>query len=418
MKHLIQKLNTMYQHALHNEHCDLYKKHYKDIGLKEVTSLADWQSLPFISKDILRGRSFMNRLFIPYEKLDSFKSTSGTSGKGVMISPRTHNSKYKDQFNVNITYVCVLHFFNPQHYLMNCRDEQSQYTTNIIGGDISNIEGSVLLAARAGLDSLMTFISIIELLIPILERHSLTNQIQQIHLSGERPTSGQLRRLTAIFPNAHIHASYHASESQRAIAVTNFTDGIESPYEVTDTFYWEIINEQGEILTEEGSEGEIITTQLFSTNNALPFLRYKTGDLGRIIKKDPSTGIPSVQILGRINLDNIKIVGGSLQTAEVDRAIQNLHPSLGKDFELYFSQITEGGETLPKVEIHILIEEKQRPTDALVKQLTKKLAEQIRVAPHFTFAQGITRGIYAPLTLKFVTSFKNTGGKKNRFFQN
>ncbi len=96
----------------------------------------------------------------------------------------------------------------------------------------------------------------------------------------------------------------------------------------SDHFYVEVLDQDGEQVAE-GEKGELVLTSL--TKEALPIIRYRTGDITRLLESECSCGRTTVRIsrlLGRS--DDMLIVRGI-----------NVFPSQIEDVIVKIPQITE-----------------------------------------------------------------------------
>jgi phenylacetate-CoA ligase len=104
-----------------------------------------------------------------------------------------------------------------------------------------------------------------------------------------------------------------------------------------DHFLVEVIDEDGREV-EAGAEGELVFTTL--TKEALPLIRYRTGDLGRLIEEPCVCGRSTVRIAGlRGRLDEMLIVRGvNLYPSEVEEALLSVE-GLAPHYQLVLERL-------------------------------------------------------------------------------
>lgn len=144
-----------------------------------------------------------------------------------------------------------------------------------------------------------------------------------------------------------------------------------------DHFYPEVVDPQTGEPVENGEEGELVLTSL--TKEALPVLRYRTGDITHLYEQDCACGRTAVRmgnITGRT--DDLLIVRGvnvyASQIEEVMVGIDGVAPhyrlDLRRDGTLDTMEITV--ESHPQSDLS---------TDALCGEITGRLDEQLNVSP-------------------------------------
>ncbi len=406
-------LNQVYQFVCGSSLSDFYRSLYGANRPASIASSDVWMSLPLVTKDLLRKHPFLSRIYLPYETVAALKITSGTSGNEPLIFPRIRPPRYENHFDATRPTSCILNFFPPQHLMQLGRDAAEVSNLTVIDGDAANLSESVQFAIRAGLDHILCTPSLIDVLTPVLQQHDATAHIKRIELGGERITPAMFRRLRENFPNAFLWADYGMTETQGVAGVGEITDA-GAHYTPTPGYYWEIVDAHGAIIHDAGVIGELLISHTEYEDVAFPLLRYRTGDYARLIKNAESDEM-HYEILGRVDLDYIKIAGGELRIEVIESAVRDLHPLLSEDFEVHAFSRDVG--RLPSVEIHIATKNDLVVTEALSKELAHLLAGRIRVSPTRTYAQGVADGLYASLCCKVVPPFPKSRWKRRRMFQ-
>ena len=418
MTHLTQQLNTMYTYATQSVLSDFYRTFYGESALPHIESITDWQTLPLLTKSDLVATPWRQRCFIPYAEVDCVRCSSGTSGSKPLVCPRTRFTLedlpfYRDTLgsqHVN----AMMTFVHPLH-LAEITLKEASLNIPVIGADITNLEGSARLAKSLKVDALMCSVFILAPLIPLLKKHGVDKQLRLIEFMGERIAPAEEAFAREELPHVQFQHGYSLIEIHGTcgdIIGPSLSENVARP---TSNYYWEIVNESGNVLTKEGDEGEIVLTMLWTAHNANPLLRYKTGDRARIVVHDADPRACRYKILGRMELDHIKLPGGELIVEEVIRSITGLHSKLVNDFELHFTrEMTPSGEK-PRVTVNIPKETNASFSAAVVHELADTLSSRLRVSPTRTYADGVTDNLYLPLELVPVNTLERGGKKAVRF---
>jgi phenylacetate-coenzyme A ligase PaaK-like adenylate-forming protein len=402
MKDLLKKLDRVYQYAVGNEHSDFYRNLYGHDRPKQITTWEDWKRLPLLSKENIAAVPFLKRSFTPYSEIGTVRVTSGTSGGKPLAYPRSVSSAYENHFDDQHPTRCLLNFFAPHHLMQNtCHQAGSGHI--VIAGDLNDLSGSLALALRAGLDHIMCTPSTLEALTPLLQEHKACSRIKRIELAGETLTTAGTKRLLATFPNAYLWGDYALTESQGVVGVGPIIPDIGAVYLPTEISHWEII----------GDENELVISHTWTVQNHFPLLRYRTGDRVQIVAHDNRD---YYRILGRIELDRIKLHGGELRIDIIERAVYGLHPALDGDYELHLARKKVEERTLPEVEIRLTTRGDANAIGGLGDELAPLLAVKIRVAPDYTFADGVRDGHYLPLKCTVVPATFGQSPKTKRFY--
>jgi phenylacetate-coenzyme A ligase PaaK-like adenylate-forming protein len=167
-------------------------------------------------------------------------------------------------------------------------------------------------------------------------------------------------------------------------------------YHAKKTHFHELIDPRTGVVLEPttGVEGELVVSAYAGEPAALPLLRYRTGDIVRVVEeKCARHGLWSFTVLGRASLDFLKLPGGVLSAEEAARVIRLFNGSITDRFELHrFERETPGG---PKPQVELRVEPKGSIDLA---ELARDIAENLRVNPARTYALGVADGLYLPLT--------------------
>src|SRR3989344_5811159 len=153
----------------------------------------------------------------------------------------------------------------------------------------------------------------------------------------------------------------------------------------SEMFFIEIVGTNGEEL-EDGREGRIVITSF--DNYVMPFIRYDTGDIGRIIREKCQCGrvLPRIFLSGRAG-DNIQLGNG-----------RKIHPSqLYKIFNRRFREIKQFQilqKTINDIVINIIpterfrSEEKEKIRDEIVIELRQNIRIVVNTVDKLNLTSG------------------------------
>ncbi len=414
MNNIQDRAREALRNVLSSPSSDFYRHKYEnDPRVKVAASGGEWSMVPFLTRDEIQRVPLWSRIFSPDKrKVNAIRPTSGTSGKGVLLMPRTTDEKNAKQWQHSFYTALPIRrvaSFSGAQFLYTYSNTERIDTLQLVPGDIAL---SAALVERYQPDVLAGFPYALVALAPLLHPKT-TGRIQVIQLFGELCTESDWRFLKTYFPHSVFSAEYSSIEAQTPVAVTCATAGHSHEllvHPITDTTYVELIDASGNPVTEVGKSGEIVLTVLRPT--ALPLIRYKTGDSARIVRTDCSCGAttPLLQIEGRVEIDRLRIRGGEIHTVEMDRVLSSLSQYLaGYEFEVRVAELMQGGLLVPSVTVVCMLQPHIAPED-----MARLIALALRVAPDKTYAQGVAAGEYAPLKVLQRQGAPGVQGKRVR----
>ncbi len=371
-------------------------------GMKEgdaplsINSWEEWKTLPLLTKSDLLNEPLSERSFLPIRDVDYLTSTSGTTGTLPLFSPRTQLLEY--EFRTEF-YDAAGPVFSSK--LVPHQQEQFLSARNlwprVVVIDPRNPESSVRLARAAGVDAIFAFLSHIPLVAGHMVRESIAENIRFIEVAGETCSRAQFEYMHRTFPNAVIISTYGLSEVENSpvgIPCRPMTAGNPLPvYHAKDGVYLELLDTKtGTVLEPEaGVEGELVITAYRGEPAAFPTLRYKSGDTVRVVDEHCTAhGSWSFTVLGRSDIDFVKIPGGMLKVDEIGRTLRALNDVVTDNFVLHLRNAADGART--RAILHV---EPHAAVDLAV--LAGRIAIELRVSPTSSYADGVAQGLYEPL---------------------
>lgn len=402
------KLQNILRLALTNERSSFYPDFYGDRVKADSlpSSLKEWRSIPFLTKKDILAKPFHERLFIPFEELDLIRATSGTTGSGIMVFPRS-KSWVIPELNALGKPRLTMGFFNPFR-LTSEEYRGDRKTMRSIGGDLTRLAASAALAARAGIDCVAAAPSVILAFAPHLSPLYDLEKITQLELTIDKCTTLQLQALKRLFPNARMILIYSGVEARTA-TVSLLGEDPEHPFAVHSLphAYYEFIDERGDPVGI-GEKGEVVLTNLHE-GEAFLCIRYKTGDEAIVHAQD---GLKSTfTVVGRMGGDAIRITGGEIREDEIERTLVGMGIPGLIDFKAELNEGTALGKPIPQLSILLFAE---NPSLLETSSLAPLFASRMKVNPNRTYEDGVARDLYAPIMLQAVPSSELHGGQKRK----
>jgi phenylacetate-coenzyme A ligase PaaK-like adenylate-forming protein len=392
----------------------LYRSLY---GLKEgevarVTSMRDWHNLPILTKDIIQNEPFSDRIFCPLSDVDHIRATSGTSGRPPLFCPRTHLQGLDHRREHHSFTGATLSFTVPimPHWHELFQSEKGA-VPRVIVYDPRRPQASIRLAKAAGVDHLCLFTFHMPRVCEFMEREGIGSRVRLIEIAGESCSASLFHEMRRVFPNAEVFSYYGASEIEDwPIGMACAPLSEEDPsgvYHGKNTHYLELVDpETGAPLEpKEGMEGDLLISAFPAPPRSFPLIRYRIGDRIRIVGYCDIHETWSYVVLGRSESDFIKIPGGVLRADEIERVLRSLGSRVSDRFTLHrFDRQTSDG-----VRVEVVL---QVQATGSLEELARDIAQQLRVNPVRTYADGVKDGMYLPLKCESLSD--PTGVQKHK----
>ncbi len=411
----LEGLNSLLAYATAPSRESFYRRLYKmpaGTAVRSIASLDDWHTLPVLTKDDLLGEPLTARSYVPV--LDHLRASSGTSGKPPLFSPRTHvqNMDYRLQYhdfkNAFMAFTVPL----MPHWHAKFQEEHGS-APRVVSYDPKHAAASVRLAKAAGVDAFSVFVYHVLTVGEHMKREGMSENIRFIEITGETCSRAQYEYIRETFPNATILQSYNSSEVEDAhigmpCKPIDGTDPL-AVYHPKETHYLEIMDPETGRMIEPvaGAEGDLLLSAFPGKSASFPLIRFRIGDTIRVVESMCPHGSWSFTVLGRTDMDFLKIPGGILRADEVARVLRLFPERVSDRFELHCSEeATPAGPKIKSI-VHV---ELQNGADLFA--LAHDIAAQLRVAPSFTYAEGVAKNRYLPLTCVPLTIAKGAKTKR------
>lgn len=284
----------------------------------EINSKMQFDNLPFICKNILSEYSFDKLFAVPITRISRIFTSTGTTGKKHYVA-FTEND-WKMQSNIlarsfiqsgltsdDVFYDCV-----PKSPVFGGHISYAAATqagaTVVPGGKMNTDEhlNMICTIKPTVLNGLSFFILKIGGLLP----EDIRTKIKLIYVVGEYLYPLIREKIQQMYPNAEIFSGYGISEMCANNECRDHSGFHYNPEE----YIVEVINQDSNGI------GEIVFTSLFS--EAMPLIRYKTGDKGRLIETGCCCGNewPKIEVIGRLD-QMINIKGKLIDKDELKKVI-------------------------------------------------------------------------------------------------
>lgn len=405
-----EQLQSLVARCTQPDSPSLYRTLYgmsADLPAREISSWDEWRALPFLSKTQMLETPLRERHFGDRFCTDHLRASSGTSGKPPVFSPRTYLREMSYRTQYHDFSAPMLAFVVPAMPHWHEYFQQSLgKTAQVIAYDPVRPAASVRLARLAGADSISTFAYHLTTIGEHMEKEGMAKRIRFIELCGESCSPGLFDYLRRTFPNATLLPFYGSTEvedSPIGVPCRPITGEMPlSVYHAKQSQYHELIDpETGKTLEIlDGTEGELVISAYPGEPSAFPLIRYRTGDMVRVVETRCSVhGTWSFTVLGRKELDFVKVPGGTLRVDETQRVVRLMAPRIGPEFELHFFEASASAEL-----------QVDAAPDEDLDALARDIAALLRINETTTYAQQVAQGRFQPL--RCVRRSKDKGAGK------
>lgn len=316
-----------------------YARRFKEAGIRpeDIRSLKDLRNLPFTYKTDLRDNYPFGLFAVPKSEVVRIHASSGTSGKPTVVGYTKNDLEtWSDLLARNLTMVGLGKddvFQNAVNYGLFTGGLGFHYGVEKIGAMIvPSGTGSTTRQLEMMMDfgvtalhctpSYALYLAETAMEMDIVDKLSL-----RVGCFGAEPWSSNTRKQLETTLNIKAYDSYGLSEIMGP-GVAFECEEQNGLHLWSDHFFVEVLDENGEQVSE-GEKGELVLTSL--TKEAFPIIRYRTGDITRLLESECACGRTTVRIsrlLGRA--DDMLIIRGI-----------NVFPSQIEDVIVKIPEITE-----------------------------------------------------------------------------
>ncbi|MEK7628883.1 MAG: hypothetical protein AAB421_05750 [Patescibacteria group bacterium] len=373
-------------------------------GLRPGESLTcatedDWQKIRPLTKADLAATPLQLRSFLPLSVLDHLRASSGTSGQPPLFSPRTHVRHLDYRLAYHDFKKPFLTFSVPMmpHWHEMVQTELG-LAPRVITIDPQYPEATVRLADIAGVDAASLFAYQLRTIGEAMKQSGLNKKIKFLEIAGEACSRARYEYARETFPNATLVHSYGSSEVEDVpMGIPCGTMRESEPYAVyhpKKSHFLEIADSDGRVIAPHpGAEGDLLITAYPGEPSAFPLIRFKIGDTAHIVELPCTHEEPwSFTILGRTEIDFLKIEGGVVRVDELERVLRSVDTLVTDEFELHRHERQTPDGPRVQLELHVQL---KKPVD--LDTVAHLVAENLRISPEKTYAQGVASGRFLPL---------------------
>ena len=342
-----------------------YKNKFDEMGITpdDIKSLKDIQKLPFTRKQDLRDNYPFGLFTVPMSEVVRIHSSSGTTGKPTVVG---YTATDMDVWNEVMMRIYAMGDVTSKDVVHNAygyglftgglgfHEAAQKLGATIVPASGGFSERQLMLMRDFGATVLCATPSFALHLAEVARREGpefKKDYKLRVGFFGAEPTSEGLRKEVAKAWQIEYVEVYGLSEIIGPGVSVSCNKGI-GLHINEDHFYPEIIDpETGKVLPE-GEEGELVITTL--TKQALPLIRYKTGDITKLHREPCACGRTFVRmdsVKGRAD-DMLIINGVNVYPSQIEHVIANY-----EDVSLNYQIVAAKKGYLDKLEVIIEVNE-------------------------------------------------------------
>jgi phenylacetate-CoA ligase len=359
----------------------------KTAGIGEVRGVEDLRRLPFTTKSELRDTYPYGMLAVPIEGCARLHASSGTSGKPTIVAYTARDLR-------TFAEVCARSLAcagaRPDDVI------QVAYGYGLFTGGLGlhgGVEalGATAIPASGGNTALQ-----VQLLadlgarglcctpsfaVQLAERAAAEGVLADLAVAylvlGAEPWSNELReKIQAMWGGAVAVDIYGLSEVMGPGVMCESVEGRGAPFVFDDHFLPEVLVPGTDEPAERGERGELVLTTL--TKEAMPVLRYRTGDITRFVDEPSACGRTHPRldrISGRVD-DMLIVRGVNVFPSAIEAVLMDEHVLAG-----HWVVVVDRRGTMADLTVHCeLADPEHLPrVDAVRDQLERALASALRI---------------------------------------
>ena len=296
----------------------------------ELPALDDLQRVDFATKSDLREHYPFGLLAVPREQLVRVHASSGTRGKPTLVGYTAADLEHWTELIARCMAMAgvragmVVH--NANGYGLFTGGLGFHQGGERLGATVVPVSGGrtarqAMLIRDLGAQVLVSTPSYALVIAQALEAEGAGDLRLELGLFGGEPWTEELRIEIERALGLRAVNFYGLSEMCGPGVAAECLEARDGLHVHEDHFLVEVVDPATGQPVEPGREGELVFTSL--TKEALPLIRYRTGDLGRLIEEPCVCGRTTVRIAGlRGRLDDMLIVRGvNLYPSEVEEAL-------------------------------------------------------------------------------------------------
>ncbi|HPV49551.1 MAG TPA: phenylacetate--CoA ligase [Smithellaceae bacterium] len=390
----LKRLQQTLQRAYHT--IGYYKRSLSATGVspQDVISLDNLRNLPFTTREDVRKNYPFGLFSVPMSNIVRLHATTGTSGRSSVFSYTRRDIDTWTELNVRslvaagVTKNDIVH--NAFSYGLLPVGLGVHYGTEKIGASVipmsdGNTKRQITLLQDFGPTVLCSTPSYALHLAHEGESQGVNMKTLQLRVGifgGELWSDATRDAIEDAFSIRALNI-FGISEIMEPGIACECLEGRHGMHIFEDHFLVETINPQtGEVLPE-GDEGELVFTTL--TKEAFPLIRYRSGDISRLITEPCRCGRTHVRmerVLKRCD-DMLTIRGINIFPGQIEAILQEIE-GVSTDYQL----IIDKADALDTVELHVEVGEKYfaeaggvKELQAIEKRIVKDMKDYLSIPP-------------------------------------
>ncbi|MCZ9312408.1 MAG: phenylacetate--CoA ligase [Methanocorpusculum sp.] len=354
------QLKRLKETVARTQNIGFYQKMFAEAGIcpEDIKTLDDLSKIPFTKKADLRGGYPFGFLAVPMSRINRIHTTSGTTGKPTVVAYTKNDlNSWSELIARNLTMVGLREgdmFQNASNYSLFTGGLGFHYGAEKIGcavvpAGVGNTKRQIEMIQDFGVNAIHCTPSYAMHLTEVAEDMHANLDSLRIGVFGAEAWSENMRRDLENRLNIKAYDSYGMSElfGPGVAFECPEQDGLHIWH---DCYIVEIIDPKtGETLGP-GEKGEMVVTPL--VKEAMPLLRYRTGDITMLMEDDCPCGRGQkiARLFGRSD-DMLTVRGINVFPSQIEHVLKNI-PEVGDQFMVYIDRVNHLDEMTIEVEIN------------------------------------------------------------------
>ncbi len=339
---------------------ELYRSRFKERGVspEDILSAEDVSKLPLMDKDLFRMAYPLGLCCVPVRQIVEMHMSSGSTGTPVVM-PYTDSDLHQWGQCMARCYCMAgaetgdvvqitpsFGLFNGGFGMYHGAREAGLF---VIPAGAGNTPRQIRLANDFGTRILTGVVSYGVRIMEVLQETDQKLDTVKIGIFGAETFSDSLKKKLAIGLNAEIFDIYGMTETGGVGTLGMDCKAHDGTHVWEDHYLLEVLEPGSEKSISDGQEGELVVTSL--TRQALPVIRFRTGDLTRILSRQRCacgrTHVRIAPITGRVD-DMLIFKGVNFFPRQVEQALMQI-PGVGSNYQIFVDD-TDG---IREVTVHV-----------------------------------------------------------------
>jgi len=343
-----ERLRKTVRHVYENSEVCRLRLEERGIGPDDVRSLDDLGKLPLMDKELLRENYPMRLCCVPPTEIVEMHMSSGSTGTPIVM-PYTRadlqqwaecmarcylmaGARPSDPTQITPSFGLFNGGFGMYH-------GARAAGLFIIPTGAGNTPRQIRLAQDFGTRVLTGVVSYGIRIMEVLQEMAETLPHLKIGIFGAEVFSDSMKRKIESGLGIEAFDIYGMTETGGVGTLGQDCPAHDGIHVWEDHYIVEVLEPKGEAPVADGEEGELVVTSL--TREALPVIRFRTGDLTRILSRDQCacgrTHVRIAPITGRVD-DMLIVKGVNFFPKQIEQALMQI-PGIGSNYQIIIEDI-------------------------------------------------------------------------------